>query len=172
MFHWPVTGHFIETWKVMEEMYEKGYIKNIGVANCNIHHLETLLSVCKIRPVINQVEVHPLFTQKPLIEFCKKEGIQVEAYSPLARNDDRLRRNRVIGALAEKYKKSRTQIIIRWHIENGIIPIPRSMNANRMIHNFNVFDFSLSPDEVESIDSININSRLRYDPDNCDFTLL
>ena len=88
------------------------------------------------------------------------------------KNDDRLRRNRIIGQLSEKYCKSRTQIIIRWHIENGVVPVPRSMNAKRMAHNLDVFDFSLTADEVAAIDSININSRLRYDPDNCDFTLL
>lgn len=172
MFHWPVNGLFLETWRVMEELYEEGLVKNLGFANCHPHHIEEILNICKVRPVLNQVEIHPLFTQKPLIEFCKSEGIQVEAYSPLAKNDDRLRSNRIIGSLAEKYGKSRTQIIIRWHIENGVIPVPRSMNENRMVHNFNVFDFSLTSDEVAAIDSININSRLRYDPDNCDFTLL
>lgn len=172
MFHWPVTNYYLDTWKELESLYKKGYIRNLGVANCNIHHLQELLSVCNIKPVINQIEVHPLFTQKKLIGFCKEQGIQVEAYSPLAKNDDRLRHNRVIGTLAEKYGKSRSQIIIRWHIDNGIIPIPRSMHVCRMIQNLDVFDFKLLQDEVEAIDAININSRLRYDPDNCDFTLL
>lgn len=172
MFHWPVPEHFLSTWKVMEDLYEEGLVKNLGFANCNSHHIKQILNMCKIRPVVNQVEIHPLFTQKPLIEMCRLEGIQVEAYSPLAKNDDRLRKNRIIGQLSEKYCKSRTQIIIRWHIENGVVPVPRSMNAKRMAHNLDVFDFSLTADEVAAIDSININSRLRYDPDNCDFTLL
>lgn len=172
MFHWPVPGHFLETWREMEKLYEEGLVKNLGFANCHQHHIEEIIKMCRVRPVLNQVEIHPLFTQKPLIEYCKSEGIQVEAYSPLAKNDDRLRRNRIIGALADKYGKTRTQIIIRWHIDNGVIPVPRSMNVNRMISNFDVFDFSLSSEEVASIDAININSRLRYDPDNCDYTLL
>lgn len=172
MFHWPVTNYYLDTWRVMEQLYEEGYVRNLGFANCHKHHIEEILKICKVRPVLNQIEIHPLFTQKPLIEYCKSEGIQVEAYSPLAKNDDRLRRNRVIGKLADKYNKSRTQIIIRWHIENGVIPVPRSMNTNRMIHNLEVFDFCLTPDEIAAIDAININSRLRYDPDNCDFTLL
>ena len=106
-----------------------------------------------------------------LSKYCKSQGIQVEAYSPIAQNNDRLRRNRVLHALADKYHKT-MQIILRWHIENGVIPIPRSTNIQRLKQNIDVFDFSLTPDEVESIDKININSRLRYDPDNCDFTLL
>ncbi len=172
MFHWPVTDCFLKTWKIMEELYEEGLVKNLGLANCHQHHIEAILQNCKIRPVINQIEVHPLFTQKPLIAYCKSEGIQVEAYSPLAKNDDRLRHNKILGSIAEKYHKSKAQIIIRWHIDNGIIPVPRSMNAQRMIHNLDVFDFSLEANEITAIDSININSRLRYDPDNCDFTVL
>ena len=172
MFHWPVPGHFLETWQEMEKLYEEGLVRNLGMANCHQHHIKEILKSCKILPVLNQIEIHPLFSQKPRIEYCKSEGIQVEAYSPLARHDDRLQRSRIIGTLATKYNKTRAQIIIRWHIENGVIPVPRSMNVNRMISNFNVFDFSLTKEEVESIDRININSRLRYDPDNCDFTLL
>lgn len=171
-FHWPVTGEYIQTWKEMEKLYRDGYIKNLGVANCHQHHIETILSECEIAPVVNQIEVHPLFTQKPLIDYCKSKAIQVEAYSPIAQNNDRLRRNRVLNRLAEKYGKTMQQIILRWHIENGVIPIPRSTNVNRLHTNFDVFDFSLTHNEVAAIDSININSRLRYDPDNCDFTLL
>ncbi len=172
MFHWPVTDHFIDTWKVMEDLYDEGLVKNLGFANCHEHHIEKILNICRVKPVLNQVEIHPLFSQKPLINYCKTAGIQVEAYSPLAKNDDRLKNNRILNSLAQKYNKSRTQIIIRWHIDNGVIPVPRSMNLERMIHNLDVFDFVLLPEEIEAIDSININSRLRYDPDNCDFTML
>ena len=172
MFHWPVTDYYIDTWHEMEKLHEEGVVKNLGVANCHQHHLEEILKNCSIRPVVNQFEVHPLFTQKPLIEYCKSEGIQVEAYSPLAQGNDRLRRNRVLLGLAEKYHKTMQQIILRWHIDNGVIPIPRSTNYNRLKQNLDVFDFHLTKEEIESIDSININSRLRYDPDNCDFTIL
>lgn len=172
MIHWPVPEHYLHTWKEMEKLCEEGYIKNLGVANCHQHHIEELLKICKIRPVINQFEVHPLFSQKPLIEYCKKNGIQVEAYSPIAQNNDRLRKNRVLNGLAKKYGKTMQQIILRWHIDNGVIPIPRSTNAQRLKQNINIFDFKLTQEEIESIDAININSRLRYDPDNCDFTLL
>ena len=172
MFHWPVTDYFLDTWCEMEKLYEEGLVKNLGFANCHQHHIEDILRICKVKPVVNQVEVHPLFTQKPLIDFCKSQGIQVEAYSPIAQNNDRLRSNRVLKDLAAKYGKTLHQIILRWHIENGVIPIPRSTNVNRMRQNISVFDFSLKKEEIESIDRININSRLRYDPDNCDFTVL
>ena len=170
--HWPVPDHYLDTWKEMERLYEEGYVKVLGVANCHEHHIEEILKVCKVPPMVNEVEVHPLFSQKKLKQYCESKNIRMEAYTPLARNDERLRRNRTLLALADKYNKTPLQIILRWHIENGIIPIPRSTNESRLRQNIDVFDFSLTPDEVESIDKININSRLRYDPDNCDFSLL
>lgn len=171
-FHWPVPGHYLKTWREIEKLYEEGFIKSIGVANCHQHHIEEILNVCQYAPMVNEIEVHPLFSQKPLIKFCKDNNIRVEAYTPMARNDERLRNNRTLLALAKKYGKTTMQIILRWHIENGVIPIPRSTNKERLKQNIDLFDFSLTAEEVESIDSININSRLRYDPDNCDFTLL
>ncbi len=172
MIHWPVTDYYIDTWREMEKLYKEGYIKNLGVANCHQHHLEEIISQCEERPVVNQIEIHPLFTQKPLIDYCKSQGIQVEAYSPIAQNNDRLKNNKILKSIAEKYGKSMQQVILRWHIENGVIPIPRSTNTNRLKSNIDVFDFALTKEEIERIDSININSRLRYDPDNCDFTTL
>lgn len=172
MIHWPVTDIYLDTWREMEKLCKEGYIKNLGVANCHKHHIEAILNMCEIRPVLNQVEIHPLFTQKPLIDYCKTQGIQVEAYSPIAQNNDRLRNNKILRGLADKYGKSMQQIILRWHIENGVIPVPRSTNLKRLQQNISVFDFNLTQEEIKKIDSININSRLRYDPDNCDFTTL
>lgn len=169
LFHWPVTNCFIETYKEMERLYKEGYVKAIGVCNCHQHHLQSIFDECEIIPSIDQFEVHPLFTQKPLINFCKEHGIQVMAYTPLARNDDRLRSNLILRGLCNKYNKSRAQIILRWDIQQGIIPIPRSSNKERQASNLNIFDFELSCDDMDAIDSININSRLRYDPDNLDF---
>lgn len=107
-----------------------------------------------------------------MIDYCKSQGIQVEAYSPIAQNNDRLRDNRAVKEIAAKYGKTLQQIVLRWHIENGVIPVPRSTNMKRIKSNIDVFDFALMPEEVSLIDSLNINSRLRYDPDNCDFTSL
>jgi len=169
MFHWPVTDHFVNTYKEMEKLYKEGYIRALGVCNCHQHHLEKILNECEIVPALNQIEVHPLFTQKPLIEFCKKNGIQVEAYTPLARNDDRLQKNPILKGLCKKYNKDIAQIILRWDFQNGVIPIPRSANPRRQASNIDIFDFELTDEELSAIDSININSRLRFDPDNLDF---
>lgn len=169
MFHWPVTDHFIETYKEIEKLYKEGFIRAIGVCNCHEHHLLEIMEKCDVIPAVNQFEVHPLFTQKPLIQFCKDHGIQVEAYTPLARNDDRLQKNLVLKNLCKKYHKNMGQIILRWDIQQGIIPIPRSSNPKRQAGNIDIFDFELTEDEMQLIDKININSRLRFDPDNLDF---
>jgi diketogulonate reductase-like aldo/keto reductase len=172
MFHWPVTGVYLDTWKQMEQLYKEGYCKSIGVANCHQHHLEEIFKIADVVPQINQFEVHPLFTQKPLIEYCKSKNIVVEAYTPIARFDDRLIRLPALKSIAKKHSKTIVQIVLRWHIQNGIIPVVRSLNKNRQKENISIFDFELSKDEMQTIDGFNINSRLRYDPDNCDFSIL
>lgn len=172
MFHWPVTGVYSDTWKQMEQLYKEGYCRAIGVANCHQHHLEEILKIGDIVPQINQFEVHPLFTQKPLIEYCKSKNIAIEAYTPIARFDDRLVRLPALKAIAAKYNKTIVQIVLRWHIQNGIIPVVRSLNKKRQLENISIFDFELTSEEIKTIDGFNINSRLRYDPDNCDFSIL
>lgn len=172
MFHWPVTDHFEETWMKMIELKEKGMCKSLGVANCNIHHLKRLYEISGVYPEINQVEIHPLFTQVELRKFCKENNIQIEAYSPTARQDDRLVNPPLLKELSKKYNKSITQIILRWHFQSEIIPIIRSMNVKHMGANLNIFDFVIEDVDMKKIDGININARIRYDPDNCDFTAL
>lgn len=171
-FHWPVTGCFLDTWREMEKLYEDGYVKHLGVANCHQHHLEELFKVCKYKPEVGQFEIHPLFTQKPLIQYYKDNNIVVEAYTPIARYDARLTRLPLLKRLEKKYNKTFVQIILRWHIQNGVIPLVRSMSKEHQQENFDIFDFELTKEDMASIDGININSRLRYDPDNCDFSIL
>lgn len=171
-FHWPVTDLYLDTWREMEKLYEEGYVKHLGVANCHQHHLEEIFKICKYRPEVGQFEIHPLFTQKPLIDYYKEQGIVVEAYTPIARYDDRLVRLPLLKRLEKKYNKNFIQIILRWHIQNGVIPLVRSLNPHHQLSNFQIFDFQLDAEDMKAIDSININSRLRYDPDNCDFSIL
>lgn len=171
-FHWPVTGKYIDTWKEMIKLKEEGYVKVLGVANCHQHHLEALEKATGVKPKINQVEVHPLFTQKPLLEYCKSQDIIVEAYTPIGRYDDRLVRLPLLKQLEKKYNKSFVQIILRWHIQNGVIPVVRALSAKHQKENLNIFDFGLTEEDIKLIDNINIDSRLRYNPDNCDFTIL
>lgn len=171
MFHWPVAGHFEETWREICRAYDAGKAKSIGVANCHPHHIEKLMR-CGLKPMVNQFEVHPLFTQKDLIKYNQDLEIVVEAYTAIARFDDRLMRLPALKKIAMAHGKSTAQVVLRWHIQNGCIPVIRSTNPVRQKENFAVFDFELSSDEIKVIDGFNINSRLRYDPDNCDFTIL
>lgn len=171
MFHWPVTDCFEKTWQVICEAYDKGLARSIGVANCHRRHLERLEKV-GLRPMVNQFEVHPLFTQKELVKYNQDKGIVVEAYTPIARYDDRLMRLPKLRTIAANHRKTPVQVVLRWHVQNGCIPIIRSLNVSRQKEDFDIFDFELSAEEMRMIDSFNINSRLRYDPDNCDFTIL
>lgn len=171
-FHWPVTGCYLNTWKEMEKLREEGLVKHLGVANCHQHHLEEIFKICKYRPEIGQFECHPLFSQKPLINYYKDQDILIEAYTPTARYDDRLVRLPLLKILEKKYHKSFVQIIFRWHIQNGVIPLTRTWNNQHILHNIDIFDFELEAEDMKAIDGININSRLRYDPDNCDFSIL
>lgn len=172
MFHWPVADCYEETWKTMVELFREGYVKTLGLANCHRHHLERIFELTEERPLINQFEIHPLFTQKPLIDYCHKHGIQPEAYTPIARFDDRLVRLPLLKNIANKYGKSVLQVVLRWHVQNKVVPVVRTLNPKHQKENLGIFDFQLTKDEMVRIDGININSRLRYDPDNCDFTIL
>ena len=171
-FHWPVTDLYLDTWREMEKLKDEGVVKHLGVANCHQHHLEEIFKICKYRPEIGQFEIHPLFTQKLLIQYYKDNGIVVEAYTPIARYDDRLVRLPLLKNLEKKYNKTFIQIILRWHIQNGVIPLVRTLGKEHQKENFGIFDFELSDEDMKLIDGININSRLRYDPDNCDFSIL
>lgn len=172
MFHWPVTDKYIDTYCEMIKLQEEGLCRSIGVSNCHSHHIESIIKETGFVPAINQVEIHPLFTQKELINYCKAKDILLEAYTSLARMDERIVRLPKIQNLSKKYNKSITQIILRWHIQNGIVPVFRSFNKERQRENISIFDFRIEEDDMKIIDSININSRLRYDPDNCDFSIL
>lgn len=171
LMHWPVKECFIDTWKEMEKLYNEGLCKAIGVCNFNIHHFEELKKYAKIMPMVNQIECHPLFTQEQLREYCKKNNIQIMAYTSTARNDERLRKTALVP-IAKKYNKTITQVVLKWHQQIGNIPIFNTTNKKHLLDNININDFELTEDEIQKINDININSRLRYDPDNCDFTKL
>lgn len=170
MLHWPLPDHFIDTWKQMEDLYDEGKIRVLGVCNFHQHHLEELFENCRIKPMVNQVELHPLLSQKPLRDFCSKNGIVVEAYSPTARMDKKLVKHPLLEEIANTHNKSVVQIILRWDYQNGVIPIIKSSNKDRMRSNINIFDFELSKKEMEMIEGMNENYRVRHDPDNCDFS--
>ena len=171
LLHWPVEGVWRDNWRQLETLYKEGLCRSIGVCNCNIHHLEELKNQCEIFPMINEFECHPLFTQDELRDYCKNNNVQVMAYTSTARMDERLRKTALVP-IANKYQKNIVQVILRWHIQIGNIPIFNSTNPQHIAQNSNINDFVLSDEEIQQISSININSRLRYDPDNCDFKQL
>ena len=171
LLHWPVPDRFVESWHILEKLYEKGLCKSIGVANFNVSHFEKLKENCSIKPMVNQIECHPLFTNNEVVSYCKMNRIRVMAYTPTARMDGRLKCS-VIPEICKKHNKSMAQIILKWHVQEGNIPIVNTNNITHLRENCDIFDFDLSESEIKAIDKININSRLRYDPDNCNFEML
>ncbi|MBH8605341.1 aldo/keto reductase [Thermoactinomyces sp. CICC 10522] len=167
LIHWPVEGKYKEAWRALETLYKEGRVKAIGVSNFHIHHLEDLLKDAEIKPMVNQVEFHPRLTQKELRKYCKEQGIQFEAWSPLMQGQ--LLDNPVLKEIADQYGKSVAQIILRWDLQHGVVTIPKSTKEHRIIENGSVFDFELTKEEMERIDVLNQNHRVGPDPDNFDF---
>lgn len=166
LIHWPCPADdlFIESYRAMEELYAEGKIKALGVANFKQTHLEKLLANCTVKPVVNQIEYHPLFNQAELQEFCESQDIYITAWSPLMRGGELLK-NETLVKLAEKYQKTASQIIIRWHLDSGRIVIPKSSNHERIKENYNVFDFELDNEDIRLINALNTSERQFKDPD-------
>ena len=162
LMHWPHPNNYIDSWKQMEELYLEGKVKAIGVCNFKQRHLENLLKYAKIKPMVNQIEIHPLYYQKELIEYCQSQKIQLEAYCPLAQMNSLLKERNILENLAKKYNKKVSQIILRWDIQQGIIPLPRTTKFERLKENIDIFDFELNEEEVELINSLNKNYKI-YD---------
>ncbi|WP_397375661.1 aldo/keto reductase [Paenibacillus sp. EPM92] len=167
LIHWPVQGKYKEAWRALETLYKEGRVKAIGVSNFQIHHLEDLMKEAEIKPMVNQVEFHPLLTQKELLEFCKKQNIQLEAWSPLRQGQ--LLDHPVLKEIAEKHGKSVAQVILRWDLQHGVVTIPKSTKEHRIIENAAVFDFELTLEDIARIDGLNQDDRVGPDPDNFDF---
>ena len=163
LIHWPVKGKFKHTWQALEELYEEGKVKAIGVSNFHVHHLEELFRSAHILPMVNQIELHPLLTQKEIIGFCHQHKIQVEAWSPLMQGHLDLP---LLGALSTKYDRSPAQIVLRWNLQIGVITIPKSVTLRRIEENARIFDFELEETDVLALDGLNINRRFGPDPDN------
>lgn len=167
LVHWPVEGKYKDSWRALEYLYKQGRVKAIGVSNFQVHHLENLMKDAEIKPMINQVEFHPRLTQGKVRAFCKENDIQVEAWSPLMVG--KLLDNEILKEIAHNHNKSIAQVILRWDMQNGVITIPKSTNEGRIIENSQIFDFELTNEEVEKINSLNQDLRVGPDPDNFDF---
>lgn len=163
LIHWPGKNKFKNTWRALEELYFHQKVKAIGVSNFHIHHLNDLISIANIKPMVNQVEFHPRLTQKSLINYCKQENIQLEAWSPLMQGN--LMTNNTLLQISHKYNKSVAQIILKWDLQHGVVTIPKTTNEKRLIENMNIFDFELSTEDMKKIDNLNQDKRLGPDPD-------
>lgn len=168
LVHWPVKGKYKETYKALEKLYKDGFVRAIGVSNFQIHHLEDILADCEIKPMVNQVEFHPRLTQKPLLAFCKQHDIQLEAWSPLMRGGELLNEPTLVN-IAQKYNKTPAQVILRWDLQHEVVTIPKSVTPQRIAQNANIFDFTLTKEEMDAIDALNENRRIGPDPDHFDF---
>lgn len=145
-------------------MYEEGLVKAIGVSNFHEHHLEEIKKDANIMPMVNQVELHPQLSQQPLREYCWSNNIQVEAWAPIARGE--LSKEPQFVTLSEKYNKTVSQIILRWHIQNQVIVIPKTTKLKRLEENQAIFDFALSDEDMSVIDEYNKNKRMGKNPDD------
>jgi diketogulonate reductase-like aldo/keto reductase len=162
LIHWPQPGTTFETWRAMEELYEKGKIRAIGVSNFMIPHLERLMENSRIKPMVNQVEFHPELVQPELLQFCKENQIQMEAWRPIMKG--KVNEIKLLQELSEKYQKSPVQIVLRWDIQKGVVTIPKSVTPERIRHNADIFDFELTTEDILRIDQLDRFSRMGEDP--------
>jgi len=164
LIHWPQPGIRTETWKAMIKLLKEGKVRSIGVSNYTIGHLKELLGESDVTPDVNQVEFHPFLYQKDLLEFCRRNKIQLEAYSPLTRGqrlDDPTIKN-----IATKHSRTAAQILIRWCLQHNAVAIPKSSMKERILENSKVFDFELKPEEMRQLDSLSEDMRTNWDPTN------
>ena len=169
LIHWPTprANRYVESWKALAEIKNSGRAKSVGVSNFQIAHLERLLGETGIVPSINQVELHPRFQQKALREFHAKHGIVTESWSPLGRG--RAMKDPLIAGIAAKHGRTPAQVTLRWHIQNGLVAIPKSVTPARIVENFDVFGFELTNDDMAKIGTLD-NNRGRIGPDPDLFT--
>lgn len=164
MIHWPTPFDWRngETWKAFERLRNEGRVKTLGVCNFMPEHLDRLYDEVGEYPTVNQIELHPTWQQRDVVEYCREHDIAVEAYSPMARGADLA--NGVIEEIAEKYGVTPAQVILRWHIENGTIIIPKSVHRERQKENLHLFHFALSAEDHARIDALDGPNRAGHDP--------
>ena len=158
LIHWPVKDCVKQTWQVMEDEVRQGKVRSIGVSNFNRHHLDDLLSYAEIRPVINQIEVHPLMTQEENIAYNHHLGIEVEAWGPFGQGDIDVVGHPLLQSLAQKYQKTASQIVLRWIVQRGLITIPRA-KPNHFVENLGIMAFTLTEEDMQAISGLNQNLR-------------
>ncbi|HMV26367.1 MAG TPA: aldo/keto reductase [bacterium] len=164
LIHYPVSGKRSESWKALEKLYEEGLCRAIGVSNYTQRHLDELLQSARIKPMVNQVEFHPWLYQNELLNFCKTNGIVLEAYSPLTKGQKINAPE--LSKIAAVYQRSPVQILIRWALQHGIVVLPKSAQPARITENASVFDFNITDQDMARLDAFNCNLRVAWDPTN------
>ncbi len=175
LIHWPANAVQFEnwaeinaeTWKAFEELYLEGKIKAIGLSNFMVCHLEELMKTAKIKPMVNQIEYHPGYMQTQVVEYCKNNGILVEAWSPIG--SGRLLENPLLVEIAQKYGRSVAQICIRWCLQNDTLPLPKSVTPSRIEENLKVFDFEISECDMKKINSMELCGWSGHNPETVTF---
>lgn len=162
LIHWPNSKNK-DTWRAFERLYKEERVRAIGVSNFHIHHLESLLAECEIKPMVNQIEFHPRLLQTSLLEYCKKQQIQYEAYSPLMQG--KIFSIPLLVEMAEKYGRTVAQIVLRWNIQMGVVTIPKSTHPERILENKRIFDFEISEEDMQAICLLDKGQRVGHDPD-------
>ena len=159
LIHWPYNDFLEEIWLAMEECYRQGKVRAIGVSNHKVRHLQRIEKVCSVAPMVDQMFVSPINTQSDVMEYCHSNGIVLESYSPLMflHQPNAMSASEKFSELCEKYGRSSAQIVLRWNVQKRIIPIPKSANPDRIRKNYDVFDFSLTDEEISLLDGFNEN---------------
>lgn len=172
LIHWPVPAKdlYVDTWRALEKLYADGKVKAIGVSNFTIDYLERLMSETTIIPAVNQIELHPHLSQIELRDYCKQHGIVVESYSPLGGAGGNLLDELILRDIGDGYNKSPAQVVIRWHLQNDLIVIPKSVTPKRIKQNIDVFDFELNEEDMAAINNLNADARVGSDPTTANFT--
>lgn len=170
LIHWPLPMErkFTEAWRALETLYEQKRVRTIGVSNFKPAHLDVLLAGAAVVPAVNQIELHPMLQQRETRAYCAERGIAVESYSPLMQGGEALG-HPLVANLARKYGKTAAQVILRWHVQSGLIVIPKSTHAERIRENFDLFDFALADDEMAAIAGMDSGKRIGADPDTAAF---
>jgi diketogulonate reductase-like aldo/keto reductase len=166
LIHWPVKAHYLDTWRALLRLFEEKKVRAIGVSNFHIHHLKNILEMSDVVPAVDQVELHPLLNQKELRDFCRGNSIQIEAWSPIMKGNLELP---LLLELSKKYARTPAQVVLRWHVQHGIVVIPKSVHEHRIRENALIFDFALSDEDMAAIDALNVNKRFGPDPDDFNF---
>ena len=168
LIHWPAEG-WQEAWAAMQELYAQGRMRAIGVSNFERNHLTELLEQTDVLPAVDQVESSPTFPNQDLLDFCHGKDIAVEAWSPLGGTGGSLLTDQRLLDIGEKYGKSSAQVVLRWDLQRGVIPLPKSVHSTRIMQNIHVFDFELDESEMQLISSLDTGKRNGADPNNFDF---